>query len=365
MAGEVALAWISNASLAFLICALIVLPLVRVFRPLPSVRLGLGLLPFARLGLDLCAGIPSDVQVWYGLKGDYTKQVVLLLGHEGSPCSSPAIYCFGASAEAFGFYPTRLVAGVKAAVDGQWHSLGMGDILSRVLDQWLHGLPLLLFVTMAGVGSIVAGRRLLCAWHFERDRQALRRSKRSRSIARVRLWWRDVDVYLSDAHDGSPFTGGLFRPYICFPRHTFKRLRPSERRAVLAHELAHVRRLDALVIACLGLVNDMLWFVPLMGAVRRQVLYALELAADAASARLSGAAVTASAILRVGESLKQHPSLATYGLGAMSNGSFVRERIETLLWPRPRVGSLAGLAQFAVTAAVAFLTLSAAFFGYR
>jgi len=362
MTGQVALAWISNASFAFLISAVIVLLLIRFFRPVPSVRLCLGLLPFARLGLDLCAGVPSDVHLWYGLQGDFTKKVVLLLGHEGRPCNSPAMYCFGASPDVFGHYPTRLIAGVKADVGGQWHSLGMGDILSRMLDQWFHGLPLLLVATMVAVGSVATGRRLLYGWAFEKNRQALRGTMRSRTLARVGLWRRDVDVYLSDAHDGSPFTGGLFRPYVCFPLHTFKRLTPRERRAALAHELAHVRRLDVLVIAFVGLAKDVLWFVPLMGAVRRQVLFALELAADAASARLGSAAVTASAILRVGESI---PNFDTYGLGTMSNGSLVRDRIEALLRPTPRVGSLSRLARLALTALVAFLTLTSALFGYR
>lgn len=365
MSGQVAFAWISNASLAFLISAVIVLPLIRLFRPGPSVRLCLGLLPFARLGLDLCAGIPSDVHVWYGLQGDFTKRVVLLLGHEGRPCNSPAIYCFGASPEAFGHYPTRLVAGVKADVDGQWHSLGMGDILSRLLDEWVHGLPLWLVAAMVAVGSIVAGRRLLYARAFEKNRRALRRTKRSRTIARVGLRWRDVDIYLSEAHAGSPFTGGLFRPYVCFPLHTFKCLPQCERRAALAHELAHVRRLDALVIAFVGLLQDVLWFVPLMGVVRRQISCALELAADAASARSNGAAVTASAIIRVGESMQAHPTLDAYGLGTMSNRTLVRDRIEALLRPRARVPSLAGVAQLAVTAVVAFFTLTSAFLGYR
>ena len=146
---------------------------------------------------------------------------------------------------------------------------------------------------------------------------------------------------------------------------TFKRLRSCERRAALAHELAHVRRLDTLVIGFVGLARDILWFVPTIGAVQRQVLYALELAADAASARRGSAAVTASAILRVGESMHGHRTFDRYGLGAMTDGSFVRDRIESLLRPRPRVCSLSGLAQLAVAALVAFLTLTSALFGYR
>jgi len=168
-----------------------------------------------------------------------------------------------------GYYPTRLVAGVKANVDGQWHSLGIGDILSRVLDQWVEGLPFLLVATVVTVGGMMALRRLLAAWSFEKARRALRRTRCSRSVVRVALWWRDVDIYLSDVHEGSPFTGGLLRPYVCFPLHTFETLSRSERRAALAHEIAHVRRLDAFIITLVGLVKDVFWFVPLMAAARR------------------------------------------------------------------------------------------------
>src|SRR6185295_8422611 len=105
MSGQVAFAWIANASFAFLIAAIIVLTLTRLVRPAPSIRLCLSLLPFARLGLDLSAGIPSDVHAWYGLTGDFSKHVVLLLGHEGHPCQSRGIFCFGASPATMGYYP--------------------------------------------------------------------------------------------------------------------------------------------------------------------------------------------------------------------------------------------------------------------
>jgi beta-lactamase regulating signal transducer with metallopeptidase domain len=111
--------------------------------------------------------------------------------------------------------------------------------------------------------------------------------------------------------------------------------------------------------------KDVFWFVPLMGALRRQILYALELAADAASARSNGAAVTASAILRVGEFIKRHAPFDTYGLGAMSDGALVRERIEILLRPRPRACSPSGLTHLAVSALVAVVMLTSALLGYR
>lgn len=363
MSGQVAFAWIGNASFAFLITAIIVLTLIRIVRPPPNIRLCLSLLPFARLGLDLRAGIPSDVHVWYGLKGDFLKQVVVLLGHEGQPCHSRGIFCFGASPDALGHYPTRLVAGVKAGVDGQWHSLGIADILSKVLDHWVEGLPSLLVVTMVAVGGMIAVRRLLCAWGFEKALAsnhvfALRRSSRALVAGRRHLSVRCP-------HEGSPFTGGLLRPYVCFPLHTFKTLSPSERRAALAHEVAHVRRLDAFVITLVGVVRDIFWFVPLIGAARRQLLYTLELAADASGARVCGSAVTASAILRVGESLRGQPAIDRYSLGAMSDVSLLRGRVETLLRPAPSPFSLSSLCRLAVTAAVAFVTLTSAFLGYR
>ena len=67
-----------------------------------------------------------------------------------------------------------------------------------------------------------------------------------------------VEVRFVDTLGLGAFTVGLWRPFIVVGRDLWARLDANERLAVLHHEHAHVRRGDALTLACLRLASALL-----------------------------------------------------------------------------------------------------------
>lgn len=74
----------------------------------------------------------------------------------------------------------------------------------------------------------------------------------------------------------SPFLWSLGRPCLIVPAE------PAPTRAVLAHELAHLRRRDHWTARLEALLSVALWWHPLFHVVRRQMRLTMELACDAA-----------------------------------------------------------------------------------
>lgn len=79
----------------------------------------------------------------------------------------------------------------------------------------------------------------------------------------------------------TPVAVGVLRPAVILPI-GWRAWNPETRRAVLAHELAHIRRRDTLISALGRLVKSVLWFHPLAWWVSRHVSELAELACDAA-----------------------------------------------------------------------------------
>lgn len=85
--------------------------------------------------------------------------------------------------------------------------------------------------------------------------------------------------------DGTPFVAGLLRPVIVLPRDFWDRLDAAERSAVLGHEVAHVRRCDAVVRFAAGVVADALWFALPLRWMLARLDESIEMAADGAAVR--------------------------------------------------------------------------------
>ncbi len=79
-------------------------------------------------------------------------------------------------------------------------------------------------------------------------------------------------------------------------------LSPAELAAVLQHEEAHLRQRHHLLLALLGGVTHYFRRVPLIQAVRDAVPHYLEIAADQSAKRVTGTAVLAGALLKLGTS---------------------------------------------------------------
>jgi VWFA-related protein len=85
----------------------------------------------------------------------------------------------------------------------------------------------------------------------------------------------------------SPAAVGVLRPAVLLPM-GWRDWEPDTRRAVLAHEFAHIRRKDAWISALGRLVTSVLWFHPLAWWLSRKVSGLAELACDAVALECVG-----------------------------------------------------------------------------
>ena len=92
----------------------------------------------------------------------------------------------------------------------------------------------------------------------------------------------------------SPAVAGTFWPVLLLPVNMLasSNLSLEEWRIVLAHELAHVRRLDVLVNFAQSLIECLLFFNPAVWWLNRQTRFEREACCDAIAARVTGRPLT-------------------------------------------------------------------------
>ncbi len=86
----------------------------------------------------------------------------------------------------------------------------------------------------------------------------------------------------------SPAVVGLFRPAILLPVSMMTGMSPDDITAILAHELAHIKRFDCLVNFAQMIVEALLFFNPAVWWVSRQIRIEREACCDAASVSTTG-----------------------------------------------------------------------------
>src|SRR5262249_14518291 len=85
-----------------------------------------------------------------------------------------------------------------------------------------------------------------------------------------------------------PLSCGVLRPTVVLPAALCELSARTELRWVLAHELAHLRRRDAITCLLFGLAQVVYFFVPWLWALRRRVRLCQEYVADAAAVAEAG-----------------------------------------------------------------------------
>jgi beta-lactamase regulating signal transducer with metallopeptidase domain len=135
----------------------------------------------------------------------------------------------------------------------------------------------------------------------------------------------------------SPAVCGLFRPTILLPLTLIRQLNVSQMRAILLHEVIHVRRGDVWISCLQALLQIIYWWHPLLWLANTRIRHAREEAVDDAvmSTLRCNCDVYAPTLVQVAKLVMQRP-LARLGLVGIleSHGSF-RRRIERLLDFRP------------------------------
>jgi beta-lactamase regulating signal transducer with metallopeptidase domain len=184
-------------------------------------------------------------------------------------------------------------------------------------------------------------------WLEELFAQA-RRSAGLRRTARLRLIERPM----------SPAVCGLFAPVILLPRALAEQLSPDQLRAVLLHELFHLRRGDLWLGFAQSLFQTLYWWHPLLWPANARIRRAREEAVDDAVMLTLGARAEAypPTLLRVARLALSRPAISLGLLGILESRSFLRQRVERLLDFRPP--RRAGLTLASVLSVAAFAALA-------
>jgi len=234
----------------------------------------------------------------------------------------------------------RIVEAARPSALGTWSLIVLG--LSAVLA--------------LGAGRV--GR--LCHEAFPAPATVRKKAQRLGRLARLRT----VPEVRVHATIGEPCLCGVFRPVVLLPARWLATARPESVDAVLAHELAHARRLDHLLNLAQRVLEVILFFHPGVHWLSRSLRRHSEHCADALAARLTGDPL---ALARALESMARFRAgpLAPRQLGARfrGEGTSLLPRIQELIGmtpTRPRISAWPFLA-LPSAAAVALVAASIGF----
>lgn len=339
---------LANSALSLLAGLLVVLFFIWLFRVQTGPwKLFLFSLPFIKIVFDCLKGLPRDSILFTNLD-PYTLP--------------PKHQVLSVSA---GFDNWGPLFGAALSVDdghGKEFSASLGDYLSIWLGRRFGPhVPLAIVGIAAVVAFFFLIFRFLHAYRFEKlrilDNKTLLRTEKS--------WWRPVEIYLSESFSGTPFTGGLWHPYICIPRDAFQKLNEGELNAVIAHEIGHVRQFDLVVSVFIQIVGDLFWFIPGYGALGRKIDRLREIVADQWVVRSGqNPALLASALLKLKEIPQVTDRFVLYS-AFFREKSLLKTRVDHLLGDTldlaPRFGWqnhwLRCLLTFWIVTAVMFTTI--------
>jgi beta-lactamase regulating signal transducer with metallopeptidase domain len=226
------------------------------------------------------------------------------------------------------------------------------------IDDWL---PMLLSVWLTGVVTLTL--RLFSGWMWvqrmkSRDAQPVRESletmgrrlmRRLHIVRAVRfLESKTVDV---------PTVIGWLRPVVLLPVSTLAGLTPRQVEAILAHELAHIRRHDYLVNLLQVVVETLLFYHPAVWWLSHRIRVERENCCDDLAVSLCGDPVAYAAALAELEGLRG----SSGELALAASGGSLLQRIKRVLGAPTHAGRAPGwLAAGMALLLVAALSVSAA-----
>jgi bla regulator protein blaR1 len=125
-----------------------------------------------------------------------------------------------------------------------------------------------------------------------------------------------------------PGVFGIFRPVLILPEGITDRLTPAQFKAVLAHELCHVRRRDNLIAAIHMFVETVFWFHPFPWWIENRMVEERERACDEDVLRVVGEPqVYAEGILNVCKLYVESPTVCVSGV----TGADLKKRIQSIM----------------------------------
>ncbi|WP_243324454.1 transglycosylase SLT domain-containing protein [Geothrix sp. SG200] len=157
----------------------------------------------------------------------------------------------------------------------------------------------------------------------------------------------------------SPVALGLWKPVVLLPATLLTGLPPGFLEALLAHELAHVRRLDYLANLLQGIAETLLFFHPAIWWLSARIRAEREELSDDLAAEMLGDPRRLALALNALDDLQRPlPHLLFPALAA--RGGHLLTRIERLLSPKPVRGPLGGALTFLLLPGLALALRAAA-----
>lgn len=283
-------------------------------------------LPFIKIIYDFARGIP--------------EKSILLSGVD--PFSLPAkhqLLQIGMGIDTWTPYVNAIFSVI--GLDGQKYNSSIGDYLTI----WIHRtfgsiVPLVIVSTILIISSTLLVIRIIQYYRFEKRRHLDRASLQA--MQTLKVGHRTVEIYISSNFSGSPFTGGVFKPYICLPEDAVQKLSTEELEAVIAHEMGHVRYYDLIVTVFIQGLGDLFWFIPGYRWLSRKIDRLREIVADswAISSNIEPQFL-ASALLKLKEIPETNNKFILYS-AFFREKSLLKERVERLIGQtqeaKPRFG---------------------------
>jgi beta-lactamase regulating signal transducer with metallopeptidase domain/predicted nucleic acid-binding Zn-ribbon protein len=294
-----------------LVGALAALGLLALRRARPQARYAL-----ACIALGACLLLPA-AGVMRNLKGAYSESTA-----ESTALASPLALAFASAPAA------------AAAPGFDWRG-ALQEQMPALVAAWSAGALLLALRLLLGwgwVGRLRAGARLPDSrWQGRFDELAVHVGLKM-----------PVPLRISDAL-GTPVAAGWWRPMVLVPAALVARMPTELLEALLAHELAHVRRRDYLVNLLQGAVETLLFYHPVVWWLSARVRVEREQIADDLASRAIGDPRRLALALQALDAFQREHALSgaaplprTPRLVLAAHGGSLMSRIQRLVRPDPQ-----------------------------
>lgn len=194
-------------------------------------------------------------------------------------------------------------------------------LLPWLVALWAVGALLIVLRTAAGL-------RWVSSLRERSDRVASGEWAQRMRVLSQRFGLGDVPLAVFDGH-GGPLSAGLWRPMVFVPASLLAKMPPELLEALLAHELAHIRRHDYLANLLQRAAEALLFFHPIVWWLSRRIRQERELVADDLAASVLGEPKRLALALAELDQTLSLPNLAQ-----AAHGGQLMTRIRSLLHPR-------------------------------
>ncbi|MGW8390254.1 TonB family protein [Pseudoduganella sp. HUAS MS19] len=291
--------------------------------------------------------------LWQGALAGVAGAALLALMRGASPGARYAVACVALLAcllwpayefaSALQATPRSLQALVLAGGDA---ASGQSELLASIDSR----LPLLVAAWLACAGALALRSAFGLAWIARARRTGGRNDhwQQRLSLLATRLGiGRNVGLRIVETL-ASPIAAGWWRPVVLVPAALVARMPAELLEALLAHELAHVRRHDYLVNLVQNVAETLLFYHPAVWWLSRRIRHERELVADSIAAQLTGEPRRLALALSELEKMQ----FAAQRLALAADGGDLLLRIRHLMLPQQQRSNWKGLlAAFGITAA--------------